>query len=292
MEDVPLLTKETLYQLVETSNALPKLPLNIQNIFKLLNTPAQIYIDDIASLVEEDRELSNLLLHHLNSNVFLLYRNISDIKEAVTYLGIESVRNLLIFFIAQKFFQAADTGKATVFHMRQYWKHVLATSIAADMICSRLGIEDHYRMFSYGLNHDIGILVMNACLPRELDEITSKVKSGVPQIVAEKTVLGGVTHSHIGAWICQRWNFSPEIIRVVELHHTPYLGTEDLKTLEIMYLADLIGTQYYERLLNVNSSMQINHKVLGSLGLTLEDQKEIGIALPQEVARIAKHFIL
>ncbi|MDF3001053.1 MAG: metal dependent phosphohydrolase [Bacillota bacterium] len=259
-----MLTKETLYQRVETSNALP----------------------------EEDSELSNLLLRHLNSNIFLLYRNISDIKEAVTYLGIESIRNLLIFFIAQKFFQAADTEKATVFHMRQYWKHVLATSIATDMICSRLGIEDRYRMFSYGLNHDIGILVMNACLPKELDEITSKVKSGIPQIVAEKTVLGGVTHSHIGAWICQRWNFSPEITRVVELHHTPYLGTVDLKTLEIMYLADLIGTQYYERLLNVNSSMQVNHKVLGSLGLTLDDQKEIGIALPNEVARIAKYFIL
>lgn len=287
-----MLTKETLYQMVEQSNALPKLPLNTQNIFKLLNTPAQINIDDVAKLVEEDRELSNLLLRHLNSNIFLLYRNISDIKEAVTYLGIESVRNLLIFFIAQKFFQEADTGKAKVFNMMQYWKHVLATSIAADMICARLGIEDRYRMFSYGLNHDIGILVMNACLPRELDEITSKVKSGVLQIVAEKTVLGGITHSHIGAWICQRWNFSPEITRVVELHHTPYLGTEDLKTLEIMYLADLIGTQYYERLLNVNSSMQINHKVLGSLEMNLEDQKEIGIALPDEVARIAKYFIL
>lgn len=287
-----MLTKEKLYQLVENSNALPKLPLNTQNIFRLLNTPAQIYLDDVAQLVEEDAELSELVLKHLNSDCFELRRNISDVKEAVTFLGLESVRNLLIFFIAQKFYQAAGAGKSTVFHMPQYWKHVLATSVAADIISTKLGMQDRYRMFTYGLNHDIGILVMNTCLPEELDLITTKVKNGVHQIVAEKSVLGGVTHSTIGAWICQRWNFSPEITRVVELHHTPYATTEDRKTLEIIFLADIIGTEYYEKLLNVHNSMQINHKVLRSLGLTIEDQIEIGKQLPDKVERLAKYFIL
>lgn len=287
-----MLTKDKVYNLIESSNLLPKLPKKTQEIFTLLNTPTMADIDLLSAKVEADKELSTLILNHLNSECFNLSRQFSDIKEAIIYVGMEFVRNFLIFFIAQKFFQAAGTGKSAIFQMRQYWKHVLATSIAADMICELLGMQDNYKLFSYGLNHDIGILVMNTCLPDELDEITTKVMGGVHQIVAEKSVLGGVTHAEIGAWICQRWNFTPELIRVVQYHHTPYLITEDQRILEIMYLADLIGTEYYEKLLNVHTSVQINRKVLTSLGLSPENQLQIGAQLAKRVEPMAKRFIL
>lgn len=287
-----MLTKEKVYRLIENSNLLPKLPKETQEIFSLLNMPTLVDIDILSAKVEEDKKLSELFLRHLNSDCFDLRRQFSDIKGAVVYLGLDFVRNFLIFFIAQKFFEVAGTGKSVIFNMKQYWRHVLATSIAADMISVRMGMQDKYRLFSYGLNHDIGILVMNTCLPEELDEITTKVMGGVHQIVAEKSVLGGVTHADIGAWICQRWNFTPELIRVVHYHHTPYRSELDQQILEIMYLADLIGTEYYEKLLNVHNSIQINRKVLNSLGLSLEDQQQIGVQLAQRVESMAKRFIL
>ncbi|HKM03846.1 MAG TPA: HDOD domain-containing protein [Lachnospiraceae bacterium] len=287
-----MLTKEKVYELIENSNLLPHLPEKTQEIFRVLNMPTLMGMDDLSSKVEEDKELSDLILHHLNSNCFNLRREISDIKEAVIFLGMDFVRNFLIFFIAQRFFLSIGTRKSVIFNMKKYWKHVMATSVAADMISERLGIQDKYRLFSYGLNHDIGILVMNTCLPGELDEITTKVMGGMHQLVAEKSVLGGVTHAEIGAWICQRWNFNPELIRVVQYHHTPYLKSQDDRTLEIMYLADLIGTEYYERLLNLNINVQINHKVLNSLNLSLEDQQQIGSQLTSRVELLAKRFIL
>jgi hypothetical protein len=32
------------------------------------------------------------------------------------------------------------------------------------------------------------------------------------QIVAEKIVLGGLTHSDVGAWLCKKWQFRDDII--------------------------------------------------------------------------------
>lgn len=287
-----MLTKEEVFRLIESSNALPKLPKTTQQIFRLLSTPNTMSIEDLAERVEQDRDLTEKVLEYLNSDYFHLRRDIPNIKDALVFLGLESVRNFLIFFIAQKFFQQEDTGKSKVFNMKQYWRHVLATSIAAEIISEKLGKEDRYRLFFIGLNHDIGILVMNACLPEELDQITTKVMNGVHQIVAEKVVMNGITHDQIGSWICERWHFSPEVSRVIRYHHTPYLCHEDLHTLEIMFLADSIGTDYYEKLLNVHRNIPINKKVLSSLGISSREVEQIGEKLLERVEGLANRFIL
>lgn len=286
-----MLRKEEVFQKIEASRMLPDLSSATQNIIAWLSEPNNLDIDEFAALVEKDKVLSELLLKHVNSDAFRLYKTISDTKEAVIFLGMEFVRNFLFFIISQQFFYKLGMDQTTVFNMRQYWKHILATSVAAELLGQRLGRKDNYTLFSYGLNHDIGMLVINTCIPEEIDKVTEKVFSGQNQIVAEKAVFGGITHADIGAWICKRWNFTPDIIRVVKYHHTPYQCKEDQQTLELMYLADLIGTEYYQKLLNIHSSMYINQKVLSSLGLTVEDQKEIGNQIGERVELLTKRFI-
>ncbi len=283
--------KEELYRKIEESLFLPRLPEKTRLIFLLLSTPSLVNVDLLAEKLEEDAELKQLMLSRISSGYFGI-RSISDIKQAVTLLGLEAVQNLLIFFIAQKFFEILEPGRSVIFSMKKYWRHVLATSVAADLISERLGHPNRYRMFTYGLNHDIGLLAMNACLPEELDAITTKIMSGIPQIVAEKAVLGGTTHDQIGAWLCERWNFTPEITRVVQYHHTPFLCKEDEQTIYIMFLADTIGTNYYEKLLNIHNSMYANNQILNALGLTFEDQQEIGKQLPERVDKLVSSFIL
>ncbi len=285
-----MLTREKTFQKIEESLLLPNISDRTHQIFSLLQTPRLIDIDQLVEIIAADQELTGLILSQLNA-AFDGRRFVTELKDAVVLLGLESVQNLLIFFVAQKFFKSGG-GKSVVFDMRKYWRHVLATSIAADMLSARIGAQNHFQLFSYGLNHDIGLLVMNTCLSKELDEITVKIMGGVPQIVAEKSVLGGVTHDQIGAWLCRRWNFTPELTRVVQYHHTPYLCTENLRMLEIIFLADLIGTHYYERLLNVNKVMPTSARALKSLGLTFNDQQDIGEQLPPKVDALAKQFRL
>ena len=85
-----------------------------------------------------------------------------------------------------------------IFHNKKYWKHCLATSMAAYMISAETKLSDKDKMFTYGLIHDIGITVLDICLPDYLDEINEMHLKGTHQLIAEKIVLDGITHAEIG----------------------------------------------------------------------------------------------
>ena len=68
------------------------------------------------------------------------------------------------------------------------------------MIAADCNLCDKEKIFTYGLIHDIGITVLDICLPEHLDKIHTMQLNGIHQLVAEKIVLGGLTHENIGMW--------------------------------------------------------------------------------------------
>lgn len=62
-------------------------------------------------------------------------------------------------------------GRTLVFNSRRYWKHCLGTSIAAYMIATKTNLCNRDKMFTLGLIHDIGIAILNICLPVYPDRI-------------------------------------------------------------------------------------------------------------------------
>ncbi|HHX62109.1 MAG TPA: HDOD domain-containing protein, partial [Epulopiscium sp.] len=138
----------------------------------------------------------------------------------------------------------------------------------------------------YGLIHDIGIAVLDTCVPEVLDEITQKLKKGMHQVVAERSILGGITHSGVGAWLCERWNIPEDITGIVEFHHTPFASKTLTDELKLIYIADVISTEYYEKLLGLNLNYQISKRIMESMGLTDKDVEIIAKKLPEEIEKV------
>lgn len=200
------MNKEKIYELLEASEHLPELPESVSQIIDILNNPVALDIDKLAEKLSSNGHLNELMIKNLNSGYFQLNRKINSIKEAIVYLGMKTVQNLLIFFITRQFFPDAPARKARTFDMVHYWKHIIGTSVASCILSSRLQAADKYKLFSYRLMHDIGIAVLDMYLPELIDEVSEKLKSGMHQLVAERTVMGGITHAEIGAWLCRKWN--------------------------------------------------------------------------------------
>lgn len=231
------------------------------------------------------------MINNLNTGYFKINKEIKTIKEAIIYLGMQAVQNLLVFFITKQLFYGLSPDNKRSFNSRQYNKHVLGTSVASSMLATELRLGDKYKLFSYGLIHDIGIAVLDACVPQLLDEIIVKLKGGMHQIIAERIVLGGITHAEIGAWICKRWNIREDITNVVEFHHRPFSIVENTIELKLMYIADTISTEYYEKLLGVNLNHQINESVMDSLGVTENQIQIIKRELAGEIEK-SNHFFM
>jgi HD-like signal output (HDOD) protein len=227
------------------------------------------------------------VLKNINTGFYHIGKKVTSIREAVVYLGMQTVQNIIIFYITRQLFsEILHEKKNRLFSMKLYWKHVIGTSVASSILSEKIKRGDKFKLFTYGLLHDIGIALLDACLPGLVDEIAKGLLSGTHQVVAERSVLGGITHADVGAWLCRKWNIRDDIINIVEHHHTPFWARSSIEDVRIIYAADVISTEYYERLLGLNLNHDINRKIMDYLGISDDDRLKIIEALPQEVDKL------
>ncbi|MCD4712575.1 MAG: EAL domain-containing protein [Clostridiales bacterium] len=282
----------SIFELIEKSDQMPKIPEEIFQILEMLYDPTEIDIQELASKVNACDELNQLLLENINSGYFKIVKKIFTIEEAIILLGMRTVLNLIVFFVTKLMFEYDLERKSRKFDIHHYWRHVLGTSVAAQMISQKIKKGDKHLLFTYGLIHDIGIPVLDNCLPKHLDQIAEKVLGGMHQIVAEKIVLGGLTHSDVGAWLCKKWQFRDDITEIVLHHHTPLLSESNSVDTMIVYVADVMSTENNEKLLGLNVNMEVSAKVLDMIGLTKEAYDEIASNLSREIEKVGTYFLL
>lgn len=275
---------------IKESGYLPPIPKNFGAILKMLLEPVDYNIDQCVENFMQFPELEKALIQVLNFNTNL-NREIKSIKDAVNYLGARNAKIIAISYVT-RLLLPNNIGRARLFNNKKYWKHCIGTSIAAFMIAEITKTTDKDKIFTYGLIHDIGITILDICLPEDLDKIQELSEQGLHQIIAEKVVLNGLTHSEIGVWVCEEWGLPNEIIEVVGYHHTPFLSKQDVDDVKIMHLADSISTNYYERLLGNHTAYVYAEKVMKALNISKEQVDHIIRDLPSEVDKLHQKIIL
>lgn len=273
-------------KLIKESEYLPKIPKSFGKILNMLLDPCEYHMDACIEEFSKFPELERALIDFLNHNTSL-NREILDIRDATVYLGARIAKLIAIAHITRLLLPGRK-GRANVFNTSKYWKHCIGTSIASYMIAAETGLSHKDKMYTYGLIHDIGVAVLDICLPEHLDKINILQNKGVHQIAAEKLVLGGITHSEIGMWLCKEWGLPDEIAEITGFHHYPFLCKNHEIEVKIMHLADSISTNYYENLLGNETTFIYSEKTMEFLGVTKEFVDEIIKRLPKEVERVER----
>lgn len=216
---------------------LPQFPENITAINRLLNNPDS-RISDIAMRISNDVALTAELLKTVNSAAFALPFQCHNVYDAVKFVGIHGIRNLMFSIGAIQSFGEFDDAKLNI------WKHsyqvaFYSFNIARNYFGSKKQIiEDSYIC---GLLHDMGKIVFETSHPEFIARIrkNSETKE-IPDQIFER-ILAGVNHAEIGALIAEKWNFPDTIAKSIRFHHTPDLAEAEAKDLStIVCLADLM----------------------------------------------------
>jgi HD-like signal output (HDOD) protein len=278
--------KKEIIKHIEESKDLPTMSREIAEIIVMLNDFETLNIDELAEKVSKCGNLKEALLANINSGYFNLVRKVESLSDAIVYLGMRTVARFIIAYLVKSLFPDS-LGKSTELSRDKYWKHCLGTSVAANMLAEKLGKQDNYRYFAYGLIHDIGVAMLDICLPNVVDEVVKMQNKGIHQIVAERLIMQGYTHSHAGALLCEKWNLPKDIKVIVEHHHTPLMTESYLEEVSIINVADSISTLFYERLLCLNNSYVLDEKAMEVLGVTMQDIESIGEALPKKIGEVS-----
>jgi len=216
------LRNERLKTLVCQMDRLPSIPsLYMQVVEKAsrFNTS----VEEIGAIIGLDIGMTAQVLKLTNSAFFGLSRQISNAAEAVAYLGLDTIKSLVLSIHAFSQFDKAETGALKI---EALWSHSLQVAGLAKRISKLEGQEPKAieEAFTAGMLHDIGKLVLAVNLPNEYTEATHLAQSGLELPLAEHKVFGA-NHADVGGYLIGLWGLPVPVVEAVALHHSPSRAT-------------------------------------------------------------------
>jgi len=156
------------------------------------------------------------VLQLVNSAYFGLGQKIVSIRPAVTYLGVEIIKSLVL---GSSSFSDKAISEVKGFSPDRLQQHSMLTALLAKKIVSNPALAD--AAFTAGLLHDIGALVLcHAAPPDYVRALDRKKELGGDMASAEREIFG-VTHAEVGAYLLGLWGIPFPIVEAVAFHHRP-----------------------------------------------------------------------
>ncbi len=235
-----ILTNESLKKLVSQMQSLPSIPsLYLELVEELQkDDPA---LDKMSEIISRDLGMCSKMLQLVNSAFFGLPRKIANTEEAVGYLGVDTVKALVLYL---HIFSLYERVKINNFSFDRLWSHSWTVGVAARKMAHHEGLsrETTDNVFIAGLLHDVGKLVLVTGVPTSCQIAIDKSENEhLLMHEAEKTVL---------------WGLPQEIIDAVGGHHNPGAGdAEGITPATLIHVANWIDHRSSPSLSEAASSL-------------------------------------
>jgi HD-like signal output (HDOD) protein/CheY-like chemotaxis protein len=194
-------------------------------------------LNNIANIIERDMAASAKVLQVVNSAFFALRHDVKNIKQALSYLGVNMMRRILLSVETFSMYENHKGELAVSIDAIQ--EHGVAVgSLATALMGNAPASED---AFMAGMLHDVGQLILATHSPERYAKVRSMIaKDGVPIHVAEREVLGA-THAQVGAYLLALWGLPDSIVETAAHHHAPAsVRHSSFEVLDAVYVADAL----------------------------------------------------
>jgi HD-like signal output (HDOD) protein len=230
-----LLPDFALRRVVGAIGKLPSLPRTSALLAEALQRP-DVSLDEIGRIVEQDVGITAKILQLVNSAFFCVANHVTSVRMAVSYLGLETLKQLVL---SVEIFRSLQPRQAVAgFSLEHLQKHShLAARIAGRLPAPQPVVAAG--VIAAAL-HDTGKLVLAARLPDEFQFAvqTSQAQQRPLNVVEQEQM--GTTHAEIGAYLLGLWGLPDSIVDSVCRHHRPSApeGARGLDVLAITHVAD------------------------------------------------------
>ncbi|MDP3284378.1 MAG: HDOD domain-containing protein [Desulfobacterales bacterium] len=196
-------------------------------------------LGELVDVIRYDQGLTANLLKICNSAYYGLRTKVESIRQAVAYLGLNKVANVVMMASLSKNLTAAQKGYDL--NEGELWKYSVSSALIVQSLAEKRKLGNIPCLFTSALLKDIGKVILSTHIKDAFQQIISRVqKDGLTFLEAEREVLG-IDHAELGAMVAEKWRFSPEMVFIIRNHHDPMkiLLGDDL-SIPIVYLADTV----------------------------------------------------
>ncbi|HYA13329.1 MAG TPA: HDOD domain-containing protein, partial [Syntrophales bacterium] len=219
---------------------------------KLINDPA-LKMSDLSKVILVDPILTAKILKMANSPYFGIPHKINSINHALMILGLQNIMNILYREGLLQLFQAGSPEQEEA--VAALWKHSNIVSICASGLCDLFEGLNKGTLFTLGIIHDIGKLIMLGLPQVRKQEASLQGKYPASVSIYDEDQFLGINHAVIGQIALEHWNFSELMIKAVAMHHAPAfasakalgLDEEQQKYVTIIFIADQVAKLFAGR---------------------------------------------
>ncbi len=249
-----LMTDPALQAVVAQVGTLPSLP----SLY--LELTAELKAEEpsperVARIIANDPAMNAKIIQMANSPFWGLRTTITQTREAVLFLGLQTISALVLSIHV---FTCFDARRLKAGKLSDFWSHSTMVSgytrgIARLERCDPALVGE---ATIAGLLHDLGKLLLANSLPMEYQDVLKLAAAeAIPSWQAEQRVLGA-SHAEIGAYLLALWGLPQRVVEAVAWHHRPSDSRVLTgKTIAMVHAANIIAHQ--ERVLSGHAGVVV-----------------------------------
>lgn len=198
------------------SDQLPTLPRVAVDLLRLTASD-DASCADIAVLIAEDISLSVRVLRVANSSFYGVSQEVTTISQAVSMLGLNAVRSLVLSFC----FLGMDGYSHSYFDFKKFWQRSVVAAIAAKLILEHVEGSETEEILVSGLLQNLGEFILALILPEEYRQVYEEMQKGNwVECFSEEKMLE-VDHSEVGYQVAKSWGLPSHLCLSILYHHRP-----------------------------------------------------------------------
>ncbi|HEX5364328.1 MAG TPA: HDOD domain-containing protein [Gallionella sp.] len=280
---------DDIVKLVRSVDGIATLPHIFIRINQLVNDPDSS-MHDIARVVSQDLSFSMRLLRVANSPFYGFSSSIDTVDKAVSVIGTSKIRSLALSMSVASSFSSLLNDLVS---MDNFWRHSLYCAVIARILAKQTGKCDPEVMFTAGLLHDIGELIIFNRLPEQAREVLLLVQDSVddlPMHVAERQILG-FDHGQVGLELARQWNLPPMLEECIGYHHAVAEVQHFPREVALVHLANILAQMAELDTLDPADVTAIDPHAWELTGLGVEIVELVVREAQEEIVETEKLFI-
>lgn len=237
-----LLSDEHIRRTVAALGDLPSLPRTYEALTQALADP-DTSLQKVAKIIEQDVGISAKVLQLVNSAFFGVSHSMTNIQSAVSYLGINTLKSLVLSVEIFRAFQPKN--ELPGFSLEKLQSHArLAAHIAA-----RLPVPKHLLDIAMvaSMLHDVGKLILAWKLSSHFEKALTEAQEAHCPVYQVEERMDGFSHAEIGAYLLGLWGLPYTVVEAVALHHSPNrVPHQSLDAIAAVYASNLLAHELEE----------------------------------------------
>lgn len=221
-------------------NTMPAIPEIAAKVLFMVEGGRDLSFTDLERTIGADPSLTAKILKIANSAQYSRPRAVTKLSTAVSILGFNTIRSLVLLVIGSNLF-AQDRQKS---FFQAFWRQSLGCAFRGKALALTTVPELAEEVFTAGLLHNIGQVALYYADPQAYPKWPGSEDRQVVRLCDLELAAFGVDHRIVGAEVLRFWNFPELLVDVAREHGSDQILSVHKKAVLLVSVAGFLSSNH------------------------------------------------